>query len=188
MGVLASDIVIFYGIVAILSTYNLLAKEIIDGKWIFPLSVGYKPFNLILSKGLVYGVGAAFPSVVFYNLYYFAGSLYLFPDYRIADAIINSLILGFSIFSIVYITIILASIYKKSITAVITIIPIIAIAPDIFVLFSFGKFLPTYMLSYLYQTCSNVYDIVIPAIFTIAITILLTVIAAKKSSNIEITR
>jgi hypothetical protein len=188
MGVLASDIVIFYGIVVILSTYNLTSKEIKDGKWIFPMSVGYKPFSLILSKGLVYGVGAAFPSAVFYNLYYFIGSLYLSPDYIMVDAIVNSMILAFSIFSIVYITIILASIYKQAITAVITIIPLVAISPDIFALFSFGKFLPTHTLTYLYQSRNNVYEILIPTIATVVIAMILTFFAARKSSTIEVVR
>ena len=188
MGILASDIIIFYGVVVILFTHNLISKEIKEGKWISPISVGYKPFNLIMSKGLIFGLGAAIPCVAFYNLYFFVGNMYLVPDYKLIDAISNSLIMGFSIFSIVYITIILASIYKQAITSAITMIPLIAVAPDIFTLFSFGKYFPTYMLTHLYQSSSNISNIIIPAIFTLVIAMVLTVVAAKKSSIIEITR
>ena len=188
MGILASDIIIFYGVVVILFTHNLISKEIKEGKWISPISVGYKPFNLIMSKGLIFGLGAAIPCVAFYNLYFFVGNMYLVPDYKLIDAISNSLIMGFSIFSIVYITIILASIYKQAITSAITMIPLIAVAPDIFTLFSFGKYFPTYMLTHLYQSSSNIGNIIIPVIFTLVIAMVLTVVAAKKSSIIEITR
>ena len=104
------------------------------------------------------------------------------------DAIVNSMILAFYIFSIVYITIILASIYKQAITAVITIIPLVAISPDIFALFSFGKFLPTHTLTYLYQSRNNVYEILIPTITTVVIAMILTFFAARKSSTIEVVR
>lgn len=188
MGVLSSDIAIFYGVVAILSTYNLISREIQAGKWIFPLSVGYRPFVLVLSKGLVYGLGAAFPAVVFYNLYYFVGSMYLTADYPLEVAVVNSLVLGFSVFAVVYITIMLASVYKKSIMSAATMILFVAVAPDIFALFSFGKLFPTHLLTYLYQSGSNIIEIVIPAVFTLVIAGILTVISAKKASNMEITR
>ena len=188
MGVLASDIAVFYGIVVILSTYNLIVKEIVGGKWIFPLSVGYKPFALILSKGLVYGVGAAFPTVVFYNLYYIVGSLYLYSDYSSSAALLNSLALGFALFSIVYITIMLAAIYKQPIMSAVTMILFISIAPDIFTLFSFGKYLPTHILTYLYQAKNNYIELVIPVVGIVALAALFTIIAVKKSKAIEVAR
>jgi hypothetical protein len=188
MGVLASDIAIFFGIVAILSTYNLISKEIKSGRWIFPLSVGYQPFILIFSKGIIYGLGAAFPAAVFYNLYYFVGSMFLTPDYGMSVALVNSLILGFAVFSAVYITIILASIYKRAIMSAATMILFVAVAPDIFALFSFGKFLPTHLLTHIYQSGSNATDVIIPAVLTAIIAVILTVISSRKASNIEITR
>lgn len=188
MGVLASDIAIFYGIVVILSTYNLIVKEIAGGKWIFPLSVGYKPFTLIFSKGIVYGVGAAFPSVVFYNLYYMLGSLYLYSDYTSSAALLNSLGLGFAMFSIVYITIILAAIYKQPMMSATTMILFVSVAPDIFTLFSFGKYLPTHIFTYLYQAENNYAELIVPIVGIIVLGVLLTIIAVKKSKIIEVAR
>ncbi len=188
MGVLASDIVIFYGIVVILTTYNLIVKEIVGGKWIFPLSVGYNPFVLVFSKGIVYGVGAALPSIIFYNLYYFVGNTFLAANYELQTAIINSFVLGFAIFSIAYLTIMLAAIQKQPIMSAVTMILFVAIAPDIFSLFSFGKYLPTHILTYLYQTKGNLMELIIPIILVVVLGILLTIFAAKKSENIEVAR
>ena len=188
MGVLSSDIAIFYGIVTILSTYNLISNEINSGKWIFPLSVGYKPFVLIFSKGVIYGLGAAFPTIVFYNVYYFIGSICLIPDYSISVALVNSLVLGFSIFSIVYITILLASIYKQAIMSAVTMILFVAVAPDIFALFAFGKFLPTHLLTHIYQSTSSANSIIIPAVLTVITAIVLTNLSSRKASNVEIIR
>lgn len=188
MGVLSSDIAIFYGIVVILATYNLISKEIKSGKWIFPLSVGYKPFILIFSKGVTYGLGAAIPAIIFYNIYYFAGSMCLAPDYAFSTAVANSFVLGFSIFSIAYITIMLASIYKQAIMSAVTMILFVAVAPDIFALFSFGKLFPTHLLTHLYRSSSCITDVIIPAALTIAIAVILTILSSRKASNIEITR
>lgn len=188
MGILSSDIIIFYGIVVILSAYNLINTEIKRGKWIFPLSVGYKPCILIISKGMVYSVGAAIPSVIFYNLYYMIGNIFLLPDYHMQSMFLNSILMGIAIFAIVYSTIMLSVIYKQSIMSIVTIIPFVAVAPDIFVLFEFGKYLPTHILTYLYQTRSDYNELFIPIFTTLFMAIFLSILASKKSLNIEVTR
>ncbi len=185
MGVLSSDIIIFYGIVVVLSTYNLIVKEIKNGKWVFPLIVGYKPFVLIISKGIIYGVSSAFPCIIFYNLYYIIGNVYLISDYSIMVALINSLVLGLAMFVVVYITIMLSTIYRQSIMSVVTIIPFVAVAPDVFSLFEFGKYLPTHMFTFLYQTKNNYMELITPILITILLMIFLTKLASEKSLNIE---
>jgi len=143
---------------------------------------------LIISKGIVYGMGAAMPCIIFYNLYYILGNIYLIPDYSAMTALINSFVLGFAMFVIVYFTIMMSIIYKQSIMSVVTIIPFIAIAPDIFSLFGFGKFLPTHLLTFLYQTKNNYNELIIPVVVIMLITIFLTVSATKKSLEIEVSR
>ena len=143
---------------------------------------------MILSKGLVYGLGAAFPTIVFYNLYYMVGNLYLYSDYSSSAALLNSFALGFAMFSIVYITIILAAIYKQPIMSAATMILFVSVAPDIFTLFSFGKYLPTHILTYLYQAETNYIELVIPVFGIITLVALFTIIAAKKSKAIEVAR
>lgn len=124
--------------IVVLTCFDLVPKEVSDGKWIFPVSVGYKPFELILSKGLIYSIGAAVPVAVFYTLYYFMGSLYLQSDWPIKWALLNALLL--------------AAVEKIPVITAVTIIMTIIAAPDIFSLFSFGKYLPTHLLTFVYQS------------------------------------
>jgi hypothetical protein len=188
MGILSSDFTTFYGIVIILSTYNLVGKEIRSGKWIFPLSVGYDPFVLIFSKGIVYGLGAALPATVFYNLYFFLGSTSLTVDYACTTALVNSVTLGFACFSIVYLTIMLSSIDRQPFMAAATMILFIVLAPDIFSLFSFGAYLPTHILTHLYRSDDQWTGLIVPILTTLLAEVVLTVIAAKKSLRIEAAR
>lgn len=57
----------------------------------------------------------------------------------------------------------------------------VSVAPDIFTLFSFGKYLPTHILTYLYQAENNYTELVIPVVGIIALAALFTIIAVKKS-------
>ncbi len=188
MGVLASDIAIFYGIVVILTTYNLIIREIKNNKWIFPIGVGYKPFALILSKGVIYGIGSAVPAAVLYILYYFIGSIYLVSDYPISVAISNAIVLGVAMASITYITIVLTTLLRHPIMSATTMIGFIAIAPDIFALFTFGKYLPTHLLTYIYNSSNNLVEVVIPIIELLFIMTVISCLASKKSRTIDITR
>ena len=70
----------------------------------------------------------------------------------------------------------------------VTMILFISIAPDIFTLFSFGKYLPTHILTYLYQAKNNYIELVIPVVGIIALAALFTIIAVKKSKAIEVAR
>jgi hypothetical protein len=188
MGVLSSDIMIFYGLVVILVVYNLAAKEATEGRWIFPVISGYKPITLVLSKGLVYGVGAAAPSFVFYNLYFFVGKIYLEPNYEFSVSFANSLVMCVAIFFIVFLTAMLSTIYKRPTVAAGTMILFVAVAPDIFSLFSFGKYLPTYILTHLYQSSANFLAIIIPMVGLVSLAILFLVIASKRVGLIEVAR
>lgn len=188
MGIFASDVAVFYGIVTVLSCYSLIVKEIQAGKWIFPLSAGYQPMTMIFSKGLVFGAGAAGPVVVFYMLYYFAGSTLLQGMYPLPNALIHGLTLGFAVFAMVYIAILLSAVCKRAIMAAISVLMVVLAVPDILTLFSFGKFFPTHLLTFVY-TASDVWEqLIIPAAGTGLCCVILTVIAAKKASKIEVLR
>ena len=180
MGILASDIIIFFGIVAILTTHNIVNREQQSGRWIFPLGAGYTFFELVFSKGLVYGIGAALPCSVFYNTYGMLGRLYLIPNYKIKYMVLNSLILGYVIFFTVYITIIISARAKHTLSVATTIIMIILFAPDILALFSFGRYLPTHLLTFLYRSGSDVIEIILPLIFCVLLQIVLTINLSKR--------
>ena len=186
MGVLASDIIIFYGFLSVFSTYNLVVKEIEEKKWIFPIGAGYKPYILNVSKGIVYGLGAALPCVVFYNIYNLVGRIYLKANYLFIDASKNSLVLMFSIFWIVYIAIIMTPIFKRTLMSVMTMLTVIVVAPDVFAIFEFGKYLPTHLLTYLYRARTEIEELVIPSIITVLMAVVLTIVSSKKVKNINV--
>lgn len=188
LGIWSSDVGIFYTIVTVLTVYNILPNEIQEGKWIFPIAVGYKNEVLILSKSLVYSVGAAFPVMVIYNLYYMISSYMLLDNYTMKSAMFNSVILGISIFSIVNITIMASLIYKHAIINAVSMIVMIMAFPDIMTMFSFGKFFPTYLLTYVYSSREEWMSVIIPMIILVILQLIIAKFAIKKSYMIEIAR
>ena len=179
MAILSSDIVIFYGTVVIFATYNIISKEIAVGKWIFPLCSGYHPYILVLSKAFVYSIGSAFPCFIVYNAYYFIGGAIIENNYLFTTALINAVVIAVAMFFITFITILLSGIYSKPALAATTMLLFVIIAPDIFALFSFGKFLPTHLLSCLYISNSNFVELIIPILMCLAVSVVLIIITVK---------
>lgn len=179
MGIFASDIVVFYGLVVIFSTYNIISREISVGKWIFPLCSGYNPYVLVLSKALVYSLGSALPCFVIYNVYYFIGASIIENNYLFSTAIINSIFMAIAMFFITFITILLSSIYSKPALGATTMLLFVIIAPDIFSLFSFGKFLPTHLLTFLYTSSDNFVELIIPILMCVVISVVLVILTIK---------
>lgn len=188
IGIFSSDVVIFYGLVVIMIVHNIVPQELYSGKWIPPIGAGYTKKELLHSKATIYSLGMSFPVLVIYNLYYIATTFVLRNNYDVRIAIINSIVLAVIIFFIVYITIMLSVIYKKTMLSAITSSVIIIFAPDIFSLFSFCKYLPTYLLTYVYQSSTLVYNLIIPFIEMIAVYVVLIKIANKKIEILEVLR
>ena len=69
-----------------------------------------------------------------------------------------------------------------------TMILFVSAAPDIFSLFSFGRFFPTYLLTHLYQSAGDFTALIVPIVLTVILGGVLTVLACKKSKEIEIAR
>lgn len=179
MGIFSSDVAIFYGTVVIFSTYNIISREIAVGKWIFPICSGYRPYILVLSKAFVYSLGSAFPCLVVYIAYYFVGGSIIENNYLFSTAIINAVVIAIAMFFITFITILLSSIYSKPALAATTMLLFVIVAPDIFALFSFGKFLPMHLLSFLYMSNSNSIELIIPILICLAVSVVLTVVTIK---------
>ena len=188
LGIWSADVGVFYTIAIVLMVYGILPSEIKSGKWIFPIAAGYKNSYLILSKSLVYSCGAAIPVTVMYNLYYLVASLQLKSNYEIQNVIFNSIILGVCIFSIVNITILLSLLYKQTIINAVSMIVMIIAVPDIMTLFSFGKYFPTYLLTYVYSSLTNYTEVVIPMLELIVIQVFIGKLAIKKSNRLEMER
>lgn len=188
LGIVSSDIGIFYTIVVALMCHALLPTEIREGKWIMPINAGISGSNLIASKCIVYSAGMAFPVLVVMNLYYYAASFFLENNLPWNVAFINSIVLAFAVACIVAITIVTSIIYKHSIIAALSVIVVVSTAPDILTLFSFGKWFPTYLLTFTYNVESNITGVIVPALIMIIILIGLFGISARKCRKIEIAR
>ena len=188
LGIVASDIGIFYTIVVALMCHSLLPTEIREGKWIMPINAGINGNILLAAKCIVYSAGMALPVFVVMNLYYYAASLYLDINIPWSVAFVNSIVLAFSIACIVAITIMLSIIYKHSIIAALSVIIIVSTAPDILTMFSFGKWFPTYLLTFTYNAEEEITLIIVPVLIMSLILVGLYILAGRKCRNIEITR
>lgn len=162
--IFAADVVLFYGIVTIILTQGLIIKERKSGKWIMPLACGYKKRSLMLSKCIVYGVGTGALAFVFSILYYLVCKVFFTDNLGWAGAVGQSFVLGIIMLGSVVLTILLSVIYNNSVLAGTTMILLIVITPDLFNLFSFGKYLPTYLMTYTYLLPDEPMDLIIPVL------------------------
>lgn len=126
----------------------MLPNEIRDGKWILVIEAGYSKQEMLLSKILVYGVCTSLPTFIGYNIYYAISRNLITDNYSLICALGNSIVLALSAFFITTISITLPVIYKNYIMAVVTVIVTVLAAPDILTIFSLGRLLPTYLLTF----------------------------------------
>ena len=188
LGILSSDIGVFYTIVVVLMCHTLLPSEIRKGKWIMPINSGISASKLVASKCLVYSTGMAFPVVVVMNLYYYIASYFLINNMEWSNVLINSFVLGIAIASIVSITITTSLICRHSIVAALSVIIVVSTVPDILTMFAFGKWFPTYLLTFVYNSESNPALVMVPILIMIVIIIVLYFISVKRCRLIELTR
>ena len=62
--IFSSDVGVFYSIIVIFISSGLLPSEIKSGKWLLPLSCGYKPTILLTSKVIINSLFAGLPCFV----------------------------------------------------------------------------------------------------------------------------
>lgn len=188
IGIWASDVGVFYTIIVVITVHGLVPDEIRNGKWIMPVANGYKKRELLLSKCLIYGMGAAFPVFILSNLYYFVAVSILEVNVNLMEAFIAASVLSVSIAGITTITILSSVLYKHSIIAGVSMIAIVMVAPDVLTYFSFGRYLPTHLLTYVYSMSQNPLELVVPLIELVIICYLLFRLASKKILMMEISR
>ena len=148
IGIWSSDVGVFFTPVVLFMCAPLLREERRTGKWILALEAGYRPQTLLVSKILIYGLGASIPVFIMYNLYYTVGSLVLSNNFRQIHAAANGAVLAYAVFSILNLVILAA----------------VTAGPDVLAMFPFGKFLPTYVLTFAYRSSSSWQDLAIPAL------------------------
>lgn len=188
MGIWSSDVVIVFSIVIALTCCSLLPEEIRSGKWILVLEAGYRKWQLVLSKIIVYSTGTALSILIGYNLYYIISKFVIEDNYSFQLVSANSVVLSIAVFFITAIAISISVIYKNHVTAVITIIMTLLVAPDILTMFSFGKYFPTYLLTFVYNSSSCYRELIVPGIVLLLLQIFLFGLAMKRIDNVEVPR
>lgn len=186
LGIFSSDVGVFYSLTVIIMTYALLPNEISTGRLVLPLCAGHSKNKLFLSKQLVYSILCSFPVFPIYILYYYIGVSFLTINYDFKFVLFNAVLYVFAEFSIVYLTIGLSVLYKHKYMALATMAVTIMMVPDMLSFFRFGKFFPTYVLTYLYTSNSNPTDLVVPIIALVVIMIVMDLIIIKKQFSVDV--
>ena len=186
LGFFTSDLVVYYTIAAAFLCFNLIPSEIREGKWIIPLNCGIDRSSLLLSKCLVYGAGIGLPGMIVYDLYYGILRLTMESNCPPGRVLLNGLLLGFNVAVLAVIVILLSVIFRYGILSALTVILTVMVAPDVLSLFSFGRFLPTYTLSFNYAVGGDPSLLIIPFLETGVLLVLLFLCALRKLRRKEI--
>ena len=142
----SSDVMTFYPIVCVFLTAGLIPGEIKKHKWDAPFCKGYEPGAFVMSKALSYGLFTALPSTICYFLYYVLIRGVYSDDFGIKNALFEGALTFVTIFLITSLTIFLSAVCRHTYLAAAGIASFIFIGPDIFSLFTFERYLPTYLI------------------------------------------
>lgn len=186
LGIFSSDIGIFYSLAVIIMTFSLLPNEISTGRLVLPLCAGHSKNTLFMSKQLVYSVLCAIPVLPVYILYYYVGSGFLAINYGFKSVLFNAVLWAFTEFSIVYITIGLSVLYKHKYMSLATMAVFILMVPDMLSFFKFGKFFPTYILTYLYTSNTNTKVLIIPVVSLLAAMAIIDLIIIRRQFSVDV--
>ena len=188
VGVYSYYIGVFLSLVAILVIHSLLPKEIRNGKWVLPLEQGYSKRVLITSKCIVYGLLAFVFVFIGYMLYFSVAKTFMLNDLSAGNAVFLAMIHGLNLFFIITFTLLLSVCFKSSVWAAISMIGTILVAPDIFGMLPFGKYLPTYMLTIVYDTITDHSRVVGPLMLNILLLAFTYIIAVNRVEKLSVSR
>lgn len=176
----STEIGLFYSVLAIAFSFGVLPNEIKSGRLILPTCNGYKQKEIFLSKQLVYALFTSIPAGVSYFLYYLLGSTFLKRDYEIQMALLGAVVTAFNIFCIVCLSVALSVIYKHKIWVIVSLGLTVAASPDILGILPFGKYIPTYIYTYLNYPNKDPMELIIPVIEYIVLIVVLDIVVIKR--------
>lgn len=176
----STEIGLFYSVLMIAFSFNILPREIKSGRLILPICNGYQQKEIFMSKQIVYSLFASIPAGVAYFIYYLLGKTFLYDNYPIGQAAIGALAMFFNVFSIVAITVALSVIYKHTALVIISMGLTVAASPDLLYYLPFGKFIPTYIFTYLNYSEMNPLWLIAPVVEYIVIIVILDIVVIKR--------
>ncbi|MBO4863467.1 MAG: ABC transporter permease subunit [Eubacterium sp.] len=186
LGIFAYYIGIFYSLIIILVSHAVLPNERKNGKWVLPVQQGYTKRTIVTSKCLVYGTLAAASVFVSYLFYYAAAETFMMRNMPFGNAFFLAVIHGLNLFFILCFTMLLSVYFKSSVVAVISVLGTVLFVPDIMNYLPVGIYLPTYMLTFVYESGSDFGLVVGPllmSIFLLILTYYIVVIKLEKESS-----
>lgn len=152
MGMYAADMGLFYIITVIMLTSGVVTKEIKKKQWILPMCVGIKPKNMLLAKYIVYGCMSMSATFLGYTFYYIIALYYFDRDMSAIQFLACGSVFALAVLWVTILSIGLSVTSKKQWIAASSMIATTLLTPDILYLFKFGRFLPTFMLTYVYNS------------------------------------
>ena len=186
LGVFSYYIGVFFSLIIIIITHSILPKENTDGKWILPIQQGYSIKDFIISKCAIYGTFAGFAVFCSYIFYYAAANTFMEHNLSFGNAFINALIHGLNIFFIICYTMLMSVLLPSPVLASISMIATVLFAPDLLKYFTIGEYMPTFMLSFVYDSRNDYGMLIGPLvlnIFLLAILYFATMVKIEKTQK-----
>lgn len=180
MGLLSSDLLVFYIIVMVIVSQNLLTAEFRKGRWDLPRANGYSPSTLALSKCIVYSLSGSIPVFVVYMLYYAAVSASLVNNMSVFQAFGQAVVNMLCTIAVMCLTLFGSMLFKHSVVNVISVLGIILFVPDILNFFSFSVYLPTFPFSFAKDARLDFGTVVVPMLILLIICALMGVFGILK--------
>lgn len=172
LGVFSYYIGVFFTLIIVIVTHSILPKERTNGKWILPIEQGYEAREIVASKTLVYSTFAGCSVFISYMFYFFVASTFMLRDMPFVDAFSLALIHGLNLFFILANTMLLSVCFRSGVVAAISTLGTVLFVPDIMNYMPIGKYFPTYMLTFVYDTRSDYGSLVGPLILNILVLII----------------
>ena len=179
LGVFSYYIGFFYSLVTILVCHNILPKERKNGKWILPLEQGYTYKDFLIGKCTVYGILAWVSVFVSYIFYYIFANTFMMQNMKLGDAVALACIHGLNAFFILDLTILMSVWFKSGVPGAISMIATVLFVPDIMNFLPIGKYFPTYMLTFVYNSETAYSDILFPLFLNIVCLIVTYIISVS---------
>ena len=183
IGVFSYYIGIFYSLVLVLVINGILPRENKKGKWVLPLEQGYLKSDLILGKIIVYGATADICIFITYILYYLLANTFMFRDMSFGNAFVLAIVHGLNMFIIVAYTMLMSVWFRNGTVAAISMIGTVLFAPDIMNFLPIGKYFPSYMLTFVYDSHTEYSDLVMPLLLNIILLLVTYIFTLRRAEK-----
>ncbi|MCR5417509.1 MAG: hypothetical protein K6E84_01175 [Lachnospiraceae bacterium] len=183
IGIYSYYVGVFFSLIVIIVIHGILPREEEGGKWILPLQQGYDVRELILSKILVYGGFAGCSVFAGYLLYFILAGSFMERNMVFGHALANGLVHGWNMFVIVAYTLLLSELMPNPVISAVSMIATIMLMPDIATYFDFGKYLPTYPLTFVYDSRDDLGSLPMPMILNVMVLALLWIILSEREEK-----